>query len=411
MAHIQHYSKQTITAEDIKSVVDALCGEYLTTGSLVEKFENDLGEYAGVENVVVTNSCTSALYLALKALYIGPGDHVIVPAISFMATANVVEHCGAKVIFADVDSNLLIDPKDVENKITPHVRAIIAVDYAGQVCDYAALKKFNVPVIADAAHSFGAMQNGIKVGAIADITCTSFHPVKTITTCEGGALFTNDAKIANTVRRLRNHGVFKINLDNRGHITARSVQNSAHKNPTYEYDVINLGWNFRLSDVQCALGISQLKRIDSIVAKRNSLAMYYHNVINEAMNIDCAIKIPYAPGTYGSDHIFVVLLPEDVSRQKVYLAMKKAGIGVQVHYKPIYRFTYYINKYCGAAVVGSKSKRLSYKSFGCPNTEKVADRLLSLPLHCDMNYQDIETVLSKLNEVITELQRTYAISA
>ena len=381
--YVNHYNKQRIDYQDLEAVVSALTSDFITTGPLVERFESELCNYTGASYCTVVNSCTSALIMALKILNIQNGDEVIVPSISFMATANAVEHCGGHVIFADVDLNtLLIDIEDVKRKITTRTKAIIAVDYAGNLCDYNELRKLGVKIISDSAHSFGALGCGTQ----ADIVCTSFHPVKTITTCEGGALFTSNSNYNRLAKRFRNHGVVK-----HGKFSDK-----------YDYDVIELGFNFRLSDVQCALGISQLKKVDKIVDYRRELLRYYYAQLTEKLPF---VEIITKPDNKTSGHIMVIQVPNSVKIPQLFKAMKQKGIGIQVHYKPIYRFTYYIDKYFRR--LNATNKLSAYGHFRCPNTERVADHIISLPLHVDLVKEDIDFVIKTLT---VELARQMLVS-
>ncbi|MCP4566239.1 MAG: aminotransferase class I/II-fold pyridoxal phosphate-dependent enzyme, partial [FCB group bacterium] len=245
------YGRQSIDEEDIQSVVEVLRSDWLTTGPKVDAFEHALADYVGAEYGVAVSSGTAALHCAMYALGIGPGDEVILPPMTFAATANCVVFLGGTPVFADVQPDtLLIDPVAVEKKITKRTRAIIAVDYAGQPCDYDSLRDIanshGLSLIADGCHALGAVYKGHRVGSLADMTVFSFHPVKHITTGEGGMITTNDPKFAGRMRRFRNHG---IDTDFR----QREQQGS------WYYEMVDLGYNYRITDMQCALGLSQLK--------------------------------------------------------------------------------------------------------------------------------------------------------
>ncbi|HRR56836.1 MAG TPA: aminotransferase class I/II-fold pyridoxal phosphate-dependent enzyme, partial [Acidobacteriota bacterium] len=234
------YARQWIEEEDVEAVVAALRSPLLTTGPLVERFEEALAAYVGAHHAVAVNSGTSALYSVLACLGIGPGDDVIVPTLTFVATASAVLHTGARPVFADIDPDtLLVDPDDVAAKVTSKTRAVIAVDYAGQPCDYDRLRRLcerhRLALIADACHSLGASYRGRKVGVLADASVLSFHAVKPITTGEGGAVTTDDATLAERLRRFRNHGI------DRSWRERRAEDDLA-------YDVVELGWNFRIAD-------------------------------------------------------------------------------------------------------------------------------------------------------------------
>src|SRR3954469_1583882 len=265
------YGKQEIGDADIKAVVEALCSGWLTTGPRVSEFEKAFAAQCGAAEGVAVNSGTAALHCAMRALNIQPGDEVIVPAITFAASANAALYEGARPVFADVEADtLLIDPVSVAMKITPKTRAIVAVDYAGQPADYEALHELvrgrGIAIIADACHAPGATYKGRSTGTLADISCFSFHPVKHLTTCEGGMALTNDAARAAHMRRFRNHG---IDSDHR-----LREASGAHA-----YDMAELGFNYRLPDVQCALGLAQLKRLPAWVAARQKIASWYDEAL------------------------------------------------------------------------------------------------------------------------------------
>ena len=261
------YGKQEISDADVKAVVEALCSGWLTTGPRVGEFESAFANWCGAGHGVAVNSGTAALHAAMRAIQLKPGDEVIVPAITFAASANAAIYEGGVPVFADVEPDtLLIDPESAARKITPNTRAIVAVDYAGQPADYDALralaKQHDIALIADACHAPGATYKGRKAGTLADISCFSFHPVKHLTTCEGGMALTGDADMAAHMRRFRNHG---IDSDHR----------SREKSGTYAYDMRELGYNYRLPDVQCALGMAQLARLSGWIAARQRIAGLY----------------------------------------------------------------------------------------------------------------------------------------
>ncbi len=271
------YGKQFVDKADIMAVVEVLRGDWLTTGPMVETFEREISEYVGVKHAIAVSSGTAALHTAMFAAGIEPGDEVIVPPITFAATANAVVYMGGIPLFADVQPDtLLIDPELVESKITPHTRAIIAVDYAGHPADYDELRRiadeYGLLLISDACHSLGAEYKGKKCGCLADITVFSFHPVKHITAGEGGMAVTNDDKLAERARRFRNHGI-----DSDFH--KRASQGS------WYYEMVDLGYNYRLTDIQCALGRSQLHKLDSFIANRRMIAKIYNREFLELEGI------------------------------------------------------------------------------------------------------------------------------
>ncbi|MDH5217668.1 MAG: DegT/DnrJ/EryC1/StrS family aminotransferase, partial [Gammaproteobacteria bacterium] len=264
---ILQYGKQSIDQTDVDAVVDVLNSAWLTTGPYVENFEKSVAQYTQANNAISVSSGTAALHTALAALDLCENDEVIVPSITFLATANSVVFVGAKPVFADVYADtLLIDPNSVETLISDRTKAIICVDFAGQCCDYDAINKIankqGIKVIADACHSLGAKRDGVSVGKLADISVLSFHPVKNITTAEGGMLLTNDDSIAHKARLFRNHGM------DRDH-------NARSKNQSWRYSMFEIGYNYRLSDLHAALGASQLKRLPAFNKRRLEIAKQY----------------------------------------------------------------------------------------------------------------------------------------
>ena len=261
------YGKQTIDAQDVEAVLAAISNSLLTTGPVVSQFEARLAEATRSTSAVALSSGTAALHAAFAAIEISQGDEVIVPAITSVATSNAVIYCGGTPVFADVDSDtLLVDPVDLASKITSRTKAIVAMDYAGQPCDYDRLRdisdKHNLILIADSCHSLGASFKSHPIGSVADLTCFSFHPFKAITTCEGGAITTNDSVLASRMKRFRSHGI-----DN-SHSQRTQVA-------THQSDMLCLGYNYRISDLQCALGISQLKKLPAFIDARENIANIY----------------------------------------------------------------------------------------------------------------------------------------
>ena len=364
------YGRQIIDQEDIDSVVKVLQSNWLTTGPAVEDFEQQICLFTGAKHAVAVCNGTAALHAAMHALGIGPGDEVIVPAISFVATANCVLYCNATPVFADVLPNtLLIDPESVASKINSRTKAIIAVDYAGQPCDWFSLhsiaQKHELKLVADSCHALGAEYHGQKVGTLADITVFSFHPVKHITTGEGGMCVTNDASLAQTIRTFRNHG---ISLDARQRETTGS----------WHYEMTELGYNYRITDIQCALGSSQLKKMPAWIKKRNDLAHAYNTHL---------AGTAFTPLEVGSNilhayHLYVVHVPEE-ERESCFQFLRNQGVGVNVHYIPIYLHPYY-------------QKKLAVNKCLCPVAEQAYKEIITLPLWPGMDIKDVDFVSSLL---------------
>ena len=365
------YGRQEITDVDVKAVVEALVSGWLTTGPRVLEFEQTFAAHLGAREGVAVNSGTAALHCAMRAIGAGMGDEVIVPAITFAASANAALYEGARPVFADVEpETLLIDPASVAARITPATRAIVAVDYAGQPADYDALYALAEPrgirIIADACHAPGATYKGRATGALADISCFSFHPVKHLTTCEGGMAVTDDIGMAAHMRRFRNHG---IDSDHRSREAA-----GAHA-----YDMAELGFNYRLPDVQCALGMAQLKRLAGWVAARQRIARLYDEALASLVE---AVPLKTHADRTNAHHLYVVRLMDGIDRDRVFARLRGEGIGANVHYAPVYLHSHYA--------------KLGYKPGICPVAETAARQILTLPMFPAMTEVDVRRVVGAL---------------
>jgi perosamine synthetase len=352
------YGRHEIDDADIAAVVSVLRGDWLTTGPVVEQFEHAFARFTGAPHAVACANGTAALHLAMAAAQIGPGDEVIVPALTFAASANCARYVGATVRFADVHPDTLtVDPAHVEALVTPRTRAIVAVDYAGLPADLSPLRtiadRHGLVLVEDGCHAPGAMYLGRRVGEIADLTTFSFHPVKHLTTAEGGMITTSDAELATRLRTLRNHG-----------ITTDQRQRAALG--TWEYDMVTLGWNYRLSDLQCALGLSQLAKLPRWLAHRRTLAARY----DAAFVDEPAITLQHVPADRTHAwHLYPVRIAGDApaaSRAAVFTALRAQGIHANVHYRPVYLHSYW--------------RDLGYAAGLCPVAEHAYDGLLSLPM-------------------------------
>jgi UDP-4-amino-4,6-dideoxy-N-acetyl-beta-L-altrosamine transaminase len=373
-----NYARQWIDESDIDAVIEVLRGDWLTTGPNVEAFERAIAEYTGARDAVAVNTGTAALHAAAFAAGIGPGDEVIVSPLSFVASANCVLYLGGQPVFADVDPQTLnLDPAAVESKITAQTKAIVAVDLCGQPCEHDALKdlaeKHGLVVIEDAAHSLGAEYHGRKVGTLQDLTTLSFHPVKHITTGEGGMVLTDDPDMARRVRSFRHHG---IDLDFR----ERGKSNS------WQYDVVNLGYNYRLPDINCALGMAQLRRLDAWLARRREIVSRYDA---EFSSID-AIEPPHViPDCQPAWHLYVIKLNLEqlcVGREAIFRALRAENIGVNVHYIPIHWLSHYQDR--------------GYSRSECPEAGRAYERLITLPLFPAMSDEDADDVIQAVSKVI-----------
>lgn len=368
------YGRQTIDDDDIAAVVETLRSDWLTTGPKVGEFEKAMAEAAGAAEGVAVNSGTAALHAAMNAIGIGPGDEVIVPALTFAATANAVLYQGGTPVFADVDpETLLIDLDAIEARIAPRTKAVVAVDYGGQPCDYQALRDLTdrrgLRLVADACHSLGATDRGKPSGSLADLSAFSLHPVKPITTAEGGAVTTDDRELASKMRVFRNHG---ITTDHR----QREAKGS------WVYEMTGLGYNYRLSDLQCALGLSQVRKLASWTERRRAIARRYDEAFRGVPGVE-PLKI--RDGAESSYHLYVVRINPDVrgvDRAQAFAELRASGIGVNVHYLPVYLHPYY--------------QGLGYRQGLCPNAEAAYERILSLPIFPTMTDDDADRVVEAL---------------
>jgi perosamine synthetase len=372
------YGRHSIDEDDIRAVVDALQSDWLTTGPRVAEFESKLSAYVGAKETVAVNNGTAALHLAMYALDIVPGDEVIVPAITFAATANCVIYQGGTPVFCDVEPDtLLIDPARLEERITERTKAIVAVDYAGQPCDYDALQgvadKYGLTVVADACHSLGGAYKGKAVGGVATLSTFSFHPVKNITTGEGGAVTTNCPEFAQRMRMFRNHG---ISADHH----QRSQRN------TWKYDVQDLGHNYRITDLQCALGLSQLRKLNGWIKRRREIATFYSESFSDVRCIDPLATHRYANHAH---HLYVVRVERSskTSRDDLFLKLRSKGIGTNVHYKPVYLHPYYRSTY-------------NFNEGLCPVAEDAFGRILSLPMYHGMSDEDMRHVSDSVRSLL-----------
>jgi perosamine synthetase len=365
------YGRQEIADADIKAVVEALCSGWLTTGPRVSEFEKAFAAHCGAGEGVAVNSGTAALHCAMRALRIQPGDEVIVPAITFAASANAAVYEGGVPVFADVEADtLLIDPASVAAKITPKTKAIVAVDYAGQPADYDALceiaKGRGIRIVADACHAPGATYKSRKTGTLGDISCFSFHPVKHLTTCEGGMAVTDDAEMAAHMRRFRNHG---IDSDHR----------SREAKGAHAYDMAELGYNYRLPDVQCALGMAQLTRLSGWVAARQRIAALYDEALAGVAEVT---PLRTHKDRTNAHHLYVVRLADHIDRDRAFARLRSEGIGANVHYAPVYLHSYYLSR--------------GYRAGLAPVAEAAAAQILTLPMFPAMTQGDVLRVVAAL---------------
>jgi len=373
------YGRQLVDEQDIEAVASVLRGHWLTTGPAVEAFEQGLRGTTGAEYVVAVSNGTTALHTVLAAAGIGPGDEVIVPAMTFVATANAVHYCGARPVIVDVDpSTLLIAPEAVETAVTPRTRAIVAVDYAGQPADYGSLRtiadRHGLKLFADGCHALGAELGGRRVGSIADATTFSFHPVKHIATGEGGAITTNDAGLAARMRRLRNHGISQTAVER-------------ERAGTFRYEMAEWGHNFRISDLNCALGLSQLAKLPAWLERRRGLAARYAELLTGVPGVE---PLDLLSGRAHAWHLYVVRMRTgaiSVHRDELHRLLTAEGIGVNVHYLPVHLHAWYRQQF------GTQAGQ-------CPVAEAAYEEILTLPLFAGMTDADQDDVVSALRKVV-----------
>ena len=365
------YSKQSINEDDIQAVIEALKSDYLTGGSRVGLFEKELCKYLGVKYACTVNSATSALHLACLACGLKKDDEVITTPITFSATSNAIIMSGAIPIFCDVKSDGNIDETKIQKLITPRTKAIIPVDFGGnpaQIDEILKLcSKYNLTLIEDSCHALGGEIKGDKIGNKADMSIFSFHAIKPITTCgEGGAIVTNNKKLYNKVKLLRSHGIVKKGL--------------------WDSQMNELGYNYRLSDVASSLGISQIKRLDSFIAKREEIAKFYDEFFKKCSYFS-TIRLP--SHVKSARHLYPILLTKELckSKESIFKELHANGIGVQVHYKPIYHYSYY-------------QKLLNIPHLD--GAEKFYRAELSIPCHQGMNLDDASFVANTLLNVLAK---------
>jgi perosamine synthetase len=362
------YGRQHIDEDDIQAVADALRSDYLTTGPRVSEFEKAVADFCGTAHGVAVANGTAALHAAMFALGIEPGDEVVVPPMTFAATANCVLYMGATPVFADVDpATLLLDPDRVQEKITAKTRAIIAVDYAGHPCDWGRLRALadrnELALVADGCHALGGTYKGARVGTLADMTVFSFHPVKHVATGEGGMVMTDDNALDARLRLFRNHG---ITTD------ARSREESG----AWFYEMRELGYNYRMTDIQAALGTSQLRKLPRFLERRREIAEFYDRRF-AGTPVRPLERMENVQHAY---HLYVVRL---ANRDAVYRKLREAGIFAQVHYIPVHLHPYY-------------REQLGTGEGLCPMAESAYAEILSLPIFPDLSDNDMEYVAQTL---------------
>ncbi len=377
------YGHQSIDEDDVQAVANVLRSDWLTTGPAVEAFEQAFAACVGACYAVAVANGTAALHAAVYAAGLGEGDVAIVPPMTFAATANCARYQGGRVVFADVRRDTLnLDPATVESKLSDRTRAIIAVDYSGQPADLdelcAQAGRAGALLIEDASHALGATYRGRPVGSIADLTTFSLHPVKHITTGEGGVVTTNDPELDRRLRLFRTHG---ITIDFR----ARQERGS------WVYDMADLGYNYRLPDILAALGRSQLRKLPTWLARRREIAGMYTNALSHVAEVEAPTVLTDREPAW---HLYVLRLNLDrlrVGRAEVFRALRAENIGVNVHYVPVPWHSYY--------------QRLGYQKGGWPVCEKEYERLVTLPLFPGMSDEDVHDVVTAVDKVVSHYHR------
>lgn len=390
--HTIGYGHQVVDDADVQAVVDCLRSDYLTCGPATEAFEGALRGVTGADRVTAVANGTAALHVACLAAGVGPGDEVIVSPITFAASANCALYCGARPVFADIDPGTWnIDPAKIGEKVTPRTRAVVAVDFGGVPVDGAAVRsvcdEFGLAFIEDAAHSIGSRHlDGRPVGSVADLTTFSFHPVKTVTTAEGGAVATSDPGLARRVQLFARHGITR----NPEWMREADVGG-------WHYEQLELGYNYRMSDLQAALGVSQLERLPEFAERRREVVARYGEAFAGVPEVSCQHD-PRPETTVR--HLYCVrfdLAALGATRRFVYDALRAENIGVNVHYLPVYRLPYYAD--------------LGYDPGCCPEANRYYEQAVTLPLHCAMSDDDVEAVVAAVRKVVGWCRAAYTRSS
>ena len=370
------YSRQWIDNKDIKEVVKVLKNDFITQGPKIEEFEKKVARYCGAKYGIAVSSGTAALHAAYNAAGIQSGDEVITTPLTFAATANMIVHCGGKPVFADIQEDTLnINPKEIRKKITKKTKALAIVDFGGHPADYGEIskiaKKHNLLVIEDACHALGAEYKGKKIGSLADMTIFTFHPVKAITAGEGGMVLTNSREFCEKLKIFRHHSMIK----------------RPEKGGWY-YEIENPGFNYRITDIQSALGISQLKKLDVFIKRRREVVTKYNRAFRGIKEIRIPTEKDYVKSAW---HIYPIQLHSDrlrLKREQIFDILRRENIGVQVHYIPLHFQPFY-------------KKQFRYRKGDFPIAEKYYEGALSLPLFPKMTNKEIEYVIGTVKKIIS----------
>ncbi len=376
-------SEPDLGPEESQATAAVLRSRWLTMGAVTQAFEQKFAEYCGAKHAIAVATGTAALHLAHWVLGIGSGDEVICPALTFVATANAVLYCHATPVFADISScdNLNISPDAIWQKISPRTRCITVMHYGGYPCDMQAIREIagehGLAVIEDACHAIGAEYKGKKCGTLGDIGCFSFFSNKNMVTGEGGMLVTNNAELAQKLRLGRSHGMTTMSWDR-------------HQGHASSYDVVELGFNYRIDEIRAALGQVQLGKLEANNRRRRELTRRYQNHLRQLPGLELPFVNHAASGSktlLGAFHLFPILLPQACERSRFMEEMKRRGIQTSVHYPPVHRFQYY-------------QKLFQHAAGALPRTEEVSRREVTLPLHPLMALDDVDFVCQAISEII-----------
>jgi len=392
------FSVPSIGEEEIAEVADSLRSGWITTGPKTKRFEDQFREYIGSRHAIAVNSCTAGLHIALTALGVGPGDEVIVPTLTFCSTANVVVHLGARPVLVDVGEDFNVTPEAVEAAITPHTKAIIPVHYGGQACDlnaiYALADRYNLPIVEDAAHAVGATYHGHKIGSdalrlssvgrggqeVRVVTVFSFYATKNMTTGEGGMITTDDDALAEHMRLLTLHGM------------SRDAWKRYTSAGSWYYEVVMAGYKDNMTDIQAALGIHQLRRLDSFIRIRQRYVRLYDETFADLQEVETPVRHSDRNHVY---YIYVIRLDLDrlaIDRAQFIEALKVHNIGTSVHFIPVHLHPFY-------------QERFGYRRGDLPQAETIYDRIVSLPLYPRMTEADVHDVIRAVRHIVTNNRR------
>ena len=374
------YGHQYLDDADVQAVVNVLKSDFLTCGPNIPSLEKALCDLTGAKYCIAISNGTAALHVACLAAGVGPGDEVITTPITFAASANCALYCGATPVFADINPDTYnIDPADIERKITDKTKAVVAVDFTGQAVEVEAIRaicdKHGLIFIEDAAHSIGTTYNGAQVGSLADLTTFSFHPVKTVTGGEGGAVLTNSKELYDKLVLYRSHGITRI----------EDMMEHESEGGWY-YEMIDLGYNYRMTDFQATLIESQLQKLEAFKARRKEIVNRYNDAFANVEEIFVQKEIPQSDTTR---HLYIIQLKLNklnATRREVFDALAAENVQCNVHYIPVYYFPHY--------------ERMGYKKGLCPHAEAAYEGFISIPLYPAMTDSDVEDVITAIKKVI-----------